>query len=67
MEILIVGYDIMIDNNDKHWILEINCTPSLSYGGHIQKSIMSMMEEIFYLIINYDKTMQIKTKKLMEI
>jgi len=67
LEILIVGYDIMVDNNDKHWILEINCTPSLSYGGNIQKSIMSMMEEIFYIIINYDKTSQISTKKFIEI
>ena len=67
LEILIVGYDIMVDNNDKHWILEINCTPSLSYGENIKKSIMTMMEEIFYIIINYDKTSQISTKKFMEI
>ena len=67
LEILIVGYDIMVDNNDKHWILEINCIPSLSYGGNIQKSISSMMQEILYIIVNYDKLNQIKTNKFIEI
>ena len=67
LEILIAGYDIMVDTNDKHWILEINCSPSLSYSGNIQKSIGLMMQEILYIIINYDKVNQIKTNKFIEI
>ena len=67
LEILIVGYDIMIDKNDKHWILEINCNPCMYYPGWKQKVINQMMEEIYEMILSYHQTKQFVTNKFIKI
>jgi hypothetical protein len=35
------GYDILIDNNCKPWLIEINASPSLSVTGNIDKELKS--------------------------
>lgn len=67
LEFQIVGYDIMVDQNDKHWILEINAAPSLFYPEKIQKIIRKMVDEILAIIVYYNKYNIIKTKKFVKI
>lgn len=51
LELLLTGFDIIVDNNDKHWILEINCKPSLYYPREISSMLSKMLEEILIFIL----------------
>ena len=45
------GYDILVDNNLKAWLLEINASPSLGTKALIDKRIKtSLITDVFNLI-----------------
>jgi len=61
------GYDIIIDNNNKHWILEINCNPALNYDDEIRKETDKMLIEILYIILSYNNNKKIKPIKFIKL
>ena len=67
LELLMTGYDIIIDNNNKHWILEINCNPALNYDDEIRKETDKMLIEILYIILSYNNNKKIKPIKFIKL
>lgn len=46
------GYDILIENNLKPWLIEINASPSLSTTTESDRKMkMSVMESVFNIVI----------------
>lgn len=47
----LIGYDILVDENMKPWLLEINHTPSLAQETNIGNSVKAaMIHDLFDLI-----------------
>lgn len=67
LELLMTGYDIIIDNNNKHWILEINCNPALNYDDEVRKETDKMLTEILYIILSYHNNKKIKPIKFIKL
>jgi len=67
LEFFLSGFDVIVDKDDKHWILEVNTKPDLFYGGVIKRSISHMLEEILLIILNYKSEKKIVTKYFIEI
>ena len=67
LELLMTGYDIIIDNNNKHWILEINCNPALNYDDEVRKETDKMLTEILYIILSYHNTKKINPIKFIKL
>jgi len=67
LEIMFAGYDIIVDENDKHWILEINSASSLYYTNPISKAVDEMLEEILFLILSHNLKKNFSTKNLIKL
>lgn len=46
------GYDILIENNLKPWLIEVNASPSLSTTTESDRKLkMEVMESVFQIVI----------------
>ena len=46
------GYDVLIDNNLKPWLIEVNASPSLSTTTESDRIIkMNLMQDVFKIVI----------------
>ena len=46
------GYDILIEDNLKPWLIEVNASPSLSYTTDSDRKLkMSVMESVFKIVV----------------
>jgi len=46
------GYDILIEDNLKPWLIEVNASPSLSITTESDRKLkMSVMESLFQIVI----------------
>jgi len=60
------GFDILIDENLRPWLLEVNVLPSLSSSSPLDKKIKtSLMSDIFNIIgiVPYDRKKYIKEEE----
>ena len=49
------GYDVLIDNNCKPWLIEINASPSLSVTGNIDKELKTnLIKDLYSIVIPED-------------
>ena len=52
----LVGFDFLIDGNFKVWLLEVNCSPDLSYStGTTEKLVKQMMPDFVKVLIDAEK------------
>ena len=60
----VYGYDILIDKDLKPWLIEVNCSPSMSRDTHIDKKIKTQMIADTISIVN---PLSFDREKLFEI
>lgn len=62
----IYGFDIMIDQDFKSWVLEVNCLPSLSSSSMFDKQVKSQLITDAFTLIGfrgYNKLDMLKQKQ----
>jgi hypothetical protein len=62
----VYGFDIMIDQNFKSWVLEVNCLPSLSSSSMFDKQVKSQLITDSFTLIGfrgYNKLDMLKQKQ----
>ena len=53
----VYGYDVLIEDNLKPWLIEVNASPSLSTTTESDRQLkMSVMQEVFQIVIPNDWT-----------
>lgn len=51
------GYDILIDNNCKPWLIEVNASPSLTTTNKADKNLkMKLINDVFTIVTPADWT-----------
>ena len=49
------GYDILIDENLKPWLIEVNASPSLTTTTEIDRILkMSVLHDVFHIVVPPD-------------
>lgn len=49
----LLGYDFIIDKSFKTWLIEINCSPSMSYSTDVTKNLVpKVLEDVVKVVID---------------
>lgn len=62
------GFDLMIDEDQNPWLIEVNLSPDVSQSTHITKRLVqSMGEDIIKVVVDWKSEKNPKIKKNMDI
>lgn len=67
LEFWLTGWDIIFDNSNKPWLLEINPTPNQCETIYIRNLHYAIYQEILEIIDYYDKNNTIKTLNFIKV
>ena len=50
------GYDVLLDNNLKPWLIEINASPSLTTTTPVDKNLkMNLINDVYTIVLPNDE------------